>query len=590
MENIIIDFLNQYSTSKMKKRFWYGFNINASLEQFSNEYQKFLSYKDFCFYHNNELLTVFNSYCFSFKDSDIKQMFKLYEYANENDLTNELIDISEFLLTYFRSLNTDYYAKNYAKYKKAIDVFIDISSKIGIKKKDLFFKSAFLDRINDFYVSVINHALSNDKFISPKLINRMCNNLCYMSLYDPYGKELIELLCENSLSLNYLILFDKKSLTHKDKYLAKVFDELDDNYGYSNANDLINKMDKNTLLNDEDLSNIINKYVDKTNNVTDDALLKEKDFIQLLASIDTLKEEINFLLSNIENFNESHKSKLHECLINILSSKRYIIDDENYTMKNMKSFEYKMEIPREDINRIGEELKTSKFKLYSNSTINFKKSVGESLELYAKHPVSYMLNSFHVDNEHQIYKKDLENSGQHIFKKHFDEIGENYTISHKDLLNKLDSGYYEQLLKYLATTFLSTQSLLISVLGDTFQEVISSLKKEVPCEVESDYAVIARNIIAIEANFIKILTRNNLNASPTGDGKQNLFTIAEYYKKDDFKMNGLMYLYYTLYEEFGLNLRNNIMHGSLISKDNLYAELLVTFSGLIFISWLTNEK
>ena len=37
------------------------------------------------------------------------------------------------------------------------------------------------------------------------------------------------------------------------------------------------------------------------------------------------------------------------------------------------------------------------------------------------------------------------------------------------------------------------------------------------------------------------------------------------------------------------NLRNNIMHGTLINEQ-LVIPLIVTFSGLIFISWLLNEK
>ena len=50
-----------------------------------------------------------------------------------------------------------------------------------------------------------------------------------------------------------------------------------------------------------------------------------------------------------------------------------------------------------------------------------------------------------------------------------------------------------------------------------------------------------------------------------------------------------MYLNYTLYEKSGMNLRNNMMHGNLINTD-LSIPLLVSFSGLIFVSWLRNDK
>ena len=61
------------------------------------------------------------------------------------------------------------------------------------------------------------------------------------------------------------------------------------------------------------------------------------------------------------------------------------------------------------------------------------------------------------------------------------------------------------------------------------------------------------------------------------------------YTEDKDIVNGLMYLNYILYEKSGLNLRNYMMHGTLINS-NLDIPLMVTFSGLIFVSWLLNAK
>ena len=44
-----------------------------------------------------------------------------------------------------------------------------------------------------------------------------------------------------------------------------------------------------------------------------------------------------------------------------------------------------------------------------------------------------------------------------------------------------------------------------------------------------------------------------------------------------------------LYEKSGLNLRNYMLHGTLINS-TLDIPLMTTFSGLIFVSWLLNEK
>ena len=72
-------------------------------------------------------------------------------------------------------------------------------------------------------------------------------------------------------------------------------------------------------------------------------------------------------------------------------------------------------------------------------------------------------------------------------------------------------------------------------------------------------------------------------------GVENLNNLFCLYENDSVKVDGLMYLNYILYEKSGLNLRNNAMHGTLINE-TLIISLIVTFSGLIFINWLLNEK
>lgn len=587
MEKNIIDFLNKHNDSQCKKRFWYGFNIHSSLDRFYIEYQKFFSYKNYAFYHDSCLLTSINSYCFSYLKKDIRQMFKLYKYANKNNLKDECIDISEFLLTYLRGLVSKYYSINYLSYRTEVDIFMKSASEIGLKKKDFYSNSNLLDDIDAFYLEVIKYAILNNKRFSPELVNRMCNNLCLGVLYDSYGKNLINSIRNNSIALNTLIFFDKEACEHKDIYLSNILKGLDNNYGYSCVNDLIVEMSRQKLLSIKDLSNIVNKYVVATNNLCDDILKKNIGFITLLANIDELKIKINFLLEKILNFDNIHKSKLHECLVNILCSKRYIIGDEQYSMKGMQNFEYKGEVSKEDRQKIIKDLESNKFYLYKYSTVDFKNATYASIDLYSSHTILSMINSFHINNEYLVYRKD-ENSCNHIFKEYYDKIGNDYVLNNENLVNTPQSNYYEQLIKYVSTSFIFTQQLLNSIASDAIREAISKLEQEIPCDICNDYVTIVRNVLAIEANLIKIIKKKNLNIPLDGNGRNYLFAIASCFKEDEMKMNGLMYLYYTLNEEAGLNLRNNIMHGTLIGKDDMSIELLVTFSGLLFVSWLLN--
>ena len=98
--------------------------------------------------------------------------------------------------------------------------------------------------------------------------------------------------------------------------------------------------------------------------------------------------------------------------------------------------------------------------------------------------------------------------------------------------------------------------------------------------------MIVSNILAIETCVLKLLQRNNLQTS--SDGYRNLNTLFEVYS-DEEKKDGIMYLNYILYEKSGLNLRNKMLHGVMINS-NLDIAMLVTFSGLIFVSWLLNDK
>lgn len=155
------------------------------------------------------------------------------------------------------------------------------------------------------------------------------------------------------------------------------------------------------------------------------------------------------------------------------------------------------------------------------------------------------------------------------------------------MVNKLGQDYYEELLRNLKNYFFTQQNLIISMIGkDNLSNIFKNLKMGVNYDFNNDYASVVSNVLAIEANIIKIIENKRLEK--TSDGFTNLNILFESCKENKNWINGLMYLNYTLYEKSGLNLRNNIMHGNLINTD-LTIPLIVSFSGLIFTSWMLNE-
>ena len=155
-------------------------------------------------------------------------------------------------------------------------------------------------------------------------------------------------------------------------------------------------------------------------------------------------------------------------------------------------------------------------------------------------------------------------------------------------MNILSKDYYEELLRYLSKTFMMQQYLIISIIGkEDFRIIIERLKENVNYDYYNDYAIVVNNILAIEYNIVTFMKKHNIEDKK--DGYENINNLVNYFKEDNDVINGLMYLNYILYEKSGLNLRNNAVHGTLINN-RLDISLMVTFSGLIFVSWLLNEK
>ena len=275
---------------------------------------------------------------------------------------------------------------------------------------------------------------------------------------------------------------------------------------------------------------------------------------------------------------------------NLLALKRYLISDDDYVKSEMFERKYTQEIPTGEVDKIRNEILKNNYLLYNYSKIDFIKQVEIALDNYSKFALLSIVKRVTIDSKKQIYETNIEektNKKNNNFKSYFDELGKKYTEGNKELVNKLGQDYYEELLRNLKNYFFTQQNLIISMIGkDNLSNIFKNLKMGVNYDFNNDYASVVSNVLAIEANIIKIIENKRLEK--TSDGFTNLNILFESCKENKNWINGLMYLNYTLYEKSGLNLRNNIMHGNLINTD-LTIPLIVSFSGLIFTSWMLNE-
>lgn len=565
------------------KDFNYNFNSKSTKEEFKNEYCKFLNLCSFVFYSDNRLVTVINSNEIRFKPEVINHLFKLYIYAKKNNLNKEKMILLEFLYTYFNTINSKTYKKNYANYKEAKQDFINQLKNFRVNTKK-FLECAQTNNYK-LYKSLIQFGIKKNIYLDSELINRIFHNL--KNQKKEYN-ELIDILVKSKISLYDIILYDNHKKEHKKVYMEYILESIPNFRGYNYAKEMIFELDKEKCLIELDLKKIINKYIDNVNELCNKFKEKKERFLGSIYEIEMLRKELLYILQHITALSDEQKNKLKECLIQLLRLKRYLLSDEEYVNAEMHKQEFELKIPNEKIEKYKQELLNNKYLLYNASRINFSLSMENALESYAKFPLQSLVTRFSIDTSSQVYiltnEKNISETNN--FKKYYDKIGKEYTESHPKLQNKLQNNYYEELLNYLSKTFIIQQAFVMNILGyDNFKKIIYDLNSEISPDLDNDYAIVVNNILAMELHIQELLKRNNLNIEQ--DDFTNLNNLFDCYD-NDYQKNGLMYLNYILYDKNGLNLRNKMLHGSLINSD-LNIPLLVSFSGLLFTSVMINE-
>ena len=446
----------------------------------------------------------------------------------------------------------------------------------------------FREDLFKFYKNLIIYGIKKDIYIDQEIINKVFNNI---SFNKNYYDEMLELFIKNNKNLCNIIYFDKNIAKHIKTYMCYIVESLETYGGYNYAKEVFFELDKAKCLDDKKVKIILNNYIKLVNNLCNKTKFKEYSFLRGISEIENLRNELLYILSNLNTLKIEHKNKIKECLTKLLKLKRFLISDENYVNSEMHKFPFEQKVSRIEIDKFKDTLLKNKFALYNASKISFTKEVSTSLESYAKHPMLSMTTNYTINSLRQVYFIGVENKKiEDNFKNYFDEQGRNYTKNHPKLLNKLSKDYYEELLKYVSKTFYLQQNFLIATIGlDSLNHIINELKNSIGYKFENKYVMIVSNILSIEIIIVKILSKHNLKH--TIDGFENLNNLFKFYEKEeDNIIDGLMYLNYTLYLKSGLNLRNNAMHGTLINED-LNIPLIASFSGLIFVSWLiTYEK
>lgn len=532
------------------------------------------------YYVNNKLVTSINSYDIIIPNKILRHVIKLYVYAQSNDFNSEKYIIEDFLLTYYKTVGINKAGNK--EYKKAELQYKKYMQEFNVRA----FYKAFLSDCVKFYLSATTYGLKNNLYISPEVIKKMFNNIDDATQSNLIAEELLK---DNKYCI-YVINYDCNIEKHKASYLEFIHEILEQEHCINDINNIFEILVKSDSLTDNEIKEIINLYVKKSNNLCNKYKGKSENFTMCLSEIENLKNKLVGVLK-INNLNETYKNKLHECIINILSLKRFLLLDEEYITSDMHTFESTTKIGDDKIKSFIDEIENNKFRIYGASAVDFDKCVEQAVEYYSKFALQSIISSYSIDSKTQTYLTNSKYTSdfKYSFEKYYEQAGENYTkANHSKLLNVMGKGYYVEMLRYLSRTFYMHQNITINILGEEkFKSLINRLKEDLDYDGSNDYSIIVGNILAIEVNINKALTKNKIEY--TDNAITNLDLLFEKYKNNKTARNGIMYLYYSLYEHTGPNLRNKAMHGTLINTD-LKIPLLISFCGLIFSCWLLSEK
>lgn len=554
----------------------------SSLEMYLDELHKFNQIYNSFFLFDNRMVYMINNYEILLKKEDLKQIVKLYTYFKKHNSNNCFL-LAEFLVGYFNSINTIEYknnVKNYKEVRKDFRQVVIVDSRICNILSELTLKSY------ELYNKIIDYGLTQKDFFLGDIMERGCVNL---KISKELKKKFIKKLLKNQIYPSKAIIYDENVGSNKEYYKKYILNLKNEDFYNEYPEEILFILDREKLLTKTMFNTILNKIIERVgilqNKVTD----KKENFIQIVAESDELIKVLNKYLNKIQNMNKKQKEKIHKCLKNILYIKRFIVSDQERLNAQMQEFKYEKIIPHKEINEFVSSVNENVGRLYASSCGNFSKELEMALKSYSEYPVSYIFNSYNIDLDSQIYLKSDEGIEDSIFKTYYDKKGQEYTRNHTELRNRLDEGYYIQLLKYLKHSFLMRQHFILSFFNtkEKNRVLIDKLISKGSYKLKNDYVILAMNVVQIENTIIEILKKKDGNISK--DGFKNLNELANDYFNDELYFNGLMYINYILYERHGLNIRNNISHGNYFKK-NVEVEIMTTLCAIMFLNNLSRKE
>ena len=560
-------------------------NFQIALANFYN-ITKIPYYKDGVMFHawNNYLLT------FNYRFEELKS---LYDYAENKNNRNACKFISDFLTSYYFSIESNSYKKDSKMNEKIQNKFFK-----SFEKREFYRNGKYLIESIEFCLDFVERQEDYDFYDLQDRLYKLKYHKC-----DENYKKIIDNVLDKNEYISHIIEFDYDINSHKEiynEYILKNIAEFKVNgYLFDNILNLMEDMysdnKSKNILEEKVFIAVFNELIDEINEIIISIEKEIENTMLLISNTNQLLKAFS-ILKKFYIYYDKYKNVFDNCVQTLLYCKRRYLKGENAN-KGLATISKEFDIPKNVIERLKNDLLESYQHIFNYLQVDFDHELENALKAYSSTPLIYHAQYANINPNQGTYSY-WNDVNETKFSNYFNEKGKELTESlSSELRNKYSGNFYYLMLRNLTTTFIFNGSIVARTVRllstNELESYICDLLLDGEKDVYlNDYVLCTYLILTLESVVYDQMEKASLTFEPT-KMFSNVEQLFDFYNDDDFSRNTYMLVNYILYDEYGLKYRNNFMHGNFIHKKDLTVELLYIFAcvlGLIIASQRNEKK
>lgn len=534
------------------------------------------------YFKNGVMLYIFDN-CLLTYEKYFKKLKLLLDTAISLDSFYAIGFISFFLASYQYSIEDKTYESLQQEVKqKFYDVF----------PRKLFYKNGIIYESDYMYINkYIEHCKNSDKLVKIPILKMFIPRF-FLTKRNGLYEKLLDLIIECSNSLFYLVDYDYCLAKHIDDYerIIKENAKFSNAYKFEAVIKLEKKLDNKDVLKYDLLKYTMNTIIKFENQLIYEMTNSEKHELQCIASVNLVLDTLHHL-NNFKTADGIIKEKIDECIRVILYHKRNFLKRGN--VSDIEYFENTIEFPKTLVDNIRRSLNENLTNLYQLLYIDFASAMKEAIKNYADSPFIHLFSHVEIMEELGVYKYRDGFKNESLFSRFYNELGIKTQNELGELLNYFTGDFYLLMLTHLhSERTLSAQIIRIHNKDLIDNELISFIINDYfgikKYDVTTPYILCVFMIINIEKGIYELIELYGGKFIPK-KMEENLYWLFSISNNQEFQ-NMIMNVYYVLYAEYGMELRNNFMHGNIVNKNDLMIEVMYIFSSLLMLEALIYER